>query len=177
MSLVQVRGEGVTRGLVVDLFAGVPLQAAERAIRRYQAAASGMPDERGCIDWRGELRSDGYGILTVEVAGKRHRFRPYRLAYEAANGLIPAGLTIDHLCRNPRCINPDHLEPVSRAVNTVRQMAAIHGSDPGRVCKNGHAGEYKRDPRSGKLWCGGCHRDRARRLYVPHPAKEQACPA
>ena len=36
------------------------------------------------------------------------------------DGSIGDGLVIDHLCRNPRCVNPDHLEPVTTAVNTLR---------------------------------------------------------
>jgi hypothetical protein len=34
---------------------------------------------------------------------------------------IPDGLTLDHLCRNKSCVNPDHLEPVTREENTVRK--------------------------------------------------------
>ena len=41
-------------------------------------------------------------------------------AYIEAKGPIPAGLQIDHLCFNPRCINPDHLEAVPFAVNRRR---------------------------------------------------------
>ena len=44
----------------------------------------------------------------------------YRLVYEALVGPIPEGLTIDHLCGNHRCVNPDHLEPVTRGENTRR---------------------------------------------------------
>jgi hypothetical protein len=158
----------------LDLFTanGLPAAPAARAALRYLRGSDGAATATGCIEWRGELRADGYPVLTVEVARKKHRFRPYRIAYELAKGPIPEGLTIDHLCRNRRCINADHLEPVTRTENTLRQASAIHGSDPGRVCKSGHVGEYKRDPRSQKLWCAGCHRERARRIYVPHPRRE-----
>jgi hypothetical protein len=48
----------------------------------------------------------------------------HRIAYEAFRGPIAAGLEIDHLCRNPRCCNPVHLEPVTHRENVRRGKAA-----------------------------------------------------
>lgn len=59
-----------------------------------------------CIIHHGKLTPDGYG--------------PHRKVYAAARGPIPAGLTLDHLCRVKACVNPDHLEPVTRAENVRR---------------------------------------------------------
>lgn len=47
----------------------------------------------------------------------------HRVAYEAFRGPIPEGLEIDHLCRNTRCVNPFHLEPVTHAENLIRGMS------------------------------------------------------
>lgn len=44
----------------------------------------------------------------------------HRAMYEQVIGPIPEGMDLDHLCRQPRCINPDHLEPVTRAKNLQR---------------------------------------------------------
>jgi hypothetical protein len=59
----------------------------------------------------------------------------HRVVYRLLVGTIPEGLTLDHLCFVPCCCNPDHLEPVTRAENTRRQMAAgraVHwGHSPG----------------------------------------------
>ena len=51
-------------------------------------------------------------------------FIAHRFAYQYMIGPIPDGLELDHLCRNRPCVNPYHLEPVTRAVNHARMLAA-----------------------------------------------------
>lgn len=70
----------------------------------------------GCHVWTGAL-SCGYGQFGVAHARPR---RAHRIAYEYAKGAIPEGLQIDHLCRNTRCVNPEHLEAVTPRTNTRR---------------------------------------------------------
>lgn len=70
-----------------------------------------------CWLWTGGL-SSGYGRFNSgpnKRSGLAHRF-----AYELTVGPIPAGLTIDHLCRNRACVNSRHLEPVTGVENTMR---------------------------------------------------------
>jgi hypothetical protein len=89
----------------------------------------------GCWNWQRSLSDDGYGYF-------RHRGRmifAHRWSYEKLVGPIPEGLDIDHKCRNRRCINPAHLEPVPRVVNVrrgsqtkltepqVREIVALRG--------------------------------------------------
>lgn len=74
-------------------------------------------DESGCWVWlKGRLR-DGYGQCWL---GKTRR--AHRVSYERHRGPIPTGLTIDHLCRNRACINPDHLEVVPHQENVARGL-------------------------------------------------------
>ena len=71
----------------------------------------------GCWEWNGGLTAEGYGQFSP-VTG--NRFRSDRWAYEFLVGKIPEGLEIDHLCRNRRCVNPQHLDLVTRQENMRR---------------------------------------------------------
>ena len=71
----------------------------------------GEPD--ACWPWTGARTHQGYGYAEGEGA--------HRVIYARVNGPIPAGLVIDHLCNNPVCVNPAHLEAVTRTENTRRR--------------------------------------------------------
>jgi hypothetical protein len=70
----------------------------------------------GCWTWTGAKASHGYGNTARTTA--------HREVWELLIGPIPDGLTLDHLCRNPLCVNPDHLEPVTCAENLRRARLA-----------------------------------------------------
>ena len=70
----------------------------------------------GCWLWTGWTRGKGYGVFTVDgVHVPAHRF-----SYERWVGKIPSGAVIDHLCRVPFCVNPQHLEAVTNQENVKR---------------------------------------------------------
>lgn len=70
-----------------------------------------------CWLWISGVDREGYGRFWTGGGNTR---RAHRVAYELVVGPIPDGLTLDHLCRVPACVNPDHLEPVTAAVNGLR---------------------------------------------------------
>lgn len=88
-----------------------------------------------CTCWlfvdAGRENRNGYGRLRWN--GKE--LMAHRLSYEAHVGPIPDGLLLDHTCRNRCCINPQHLEPVTVQVNTLRGKALLFGRDIDPVTK------------------------------------------
>lgn len=75
----------------------------------------------GCWEWLWCKDRNGYGRGSRVVGGPT--MLAHRMVYEDAHGPIPEGLSLDHLCRNPSCVNPDHLDAVSHAVNCRRGNA------------------------------------------------------
>lgn len=91
--------------------------------------------DTGCWHWTAAVNSQGYGC--VGVLGKIHS--THRISYELLVGPIPAGLQIDHLCRNKRCCNPEHLEPVTAKENNRRaRLARLPDCPKGHGFKVGH---------------------------------------
>lgn len=90
-----------------------------------------VTDERlgKCHVWRGN--TDKYGYGHTGVRGKNTL--AHRAWYEVHKGKIPAGLQLDHLCFNPPCVNPDHLEPVTHKENMRRSKRAMKPN-----CVRGH---------------------------------------
>jgi hypothetical protein len=82
--------------------------------------------ETGCWVWQRAKTPAGYGTLTLD--GKTAY--AHRVFYEAYVADIPQGHVLDHLCRNPSCCNPDHLQPVTHAENMRRTRRP--------TCKRGH---------------------------------------
>lgn len=74
----------------------------------------------GCWNWTGKMLT-GYGM--VKFPGRS--IRAHRLSYIVHRGLIDQSLVLDHLCRNTRCVNPEHLEPVTIRENVRRGLLGV----------------------------------------------------
>lgn len=83
----------------------------------------------GCWEWAGSKNDDGYG--SIRDSGRS--LLAHRVSYEIHVEAIPAGMELDHLCRNHGCINPEHLEPVTHAENMRRSVRPLLKS-----CHAGH---------------------------------------
>jgi hypothetical protein len=88
-------------------------------LQRRLIAGSTVDPESGCWIWNRKLnRAEGYPVLTDRRNGKHVTLYAHRVAFEEFRGPIPAGLHIDHMCQQPRCICPDHLRAVEPAENS-----------------------------------------------------------
>ena len=90
------------------------------------------PEE--CWEWMASTTNSGYGRYRLpDKHVSAHRF-----AYEATVGPIPEGLDLDHKCRNRRCVNPAHLEPVTERENTLRGISIAAMNARKTHCWKGH---------------------------------------
>ena len=124
--------------------------------------------ESGCWLWTGAKTEGGYGTLAY---GGRRRLA-HRVMFALLKNPIPPHLTLDHLCRNRSCINPDHLDPVSLEENVRRGWVADR-ERPNRnkekaSCPRGHlydeANTYV-DPAGGRK-CRRCIREAKARMRL-----------
>jgi hypothetical protein len=119
----------------------------------------------GCWLWTGALAS-GYGYFGRMTPNGPKNFLAHRIAYEQLVGLIPAGLVIDHLCRNRRCVNPAHMEPVTIRENLLRGESPPAQNARRTHCKYGH--EYTKENTSvyhAKRFCLTCRKINNHRRY------------
>lgn len=116
-----------------------------------------VDDDSGCWLWIGPLRNQGYGQFALP---QKRTVSAHRWAYEQFVGPIPHGLTIDHACNVRRCVNPDHLRPM-----TLRDNLLIGGGmsiprilKSRTLCPYGHAYDEVNTglDKDGRRYCRAC---------------------
>lgn len=115
----------------------------------------------GCWLWLGAV-SNGYGRA---LGGKL----AHRLMYEREVGAVPDGLDLDHLCRVRSCVNPAHLEPVTRRENLLRGDTIPRRNAMRNTCANGHAYDYIDS--NGSRHCRTCRNKTALAFYYSKRGK------
>ena len=133
------------------------------ALRRRLAERVTIDAATGC--WPCSGATNGVGYIQINVDGVR--VLAHRLSYAIHVGPLDESLTIDHLCRNRRCVNPAHLEQVTAAEN-IRRTPVAHRSH----CERGHpfdAANTRIEPKGGRS-CRAC----ARLRLVAYRARKKA---
>lgn len=130
--------------------------------------------ETGCWNWSGAIGNHGYGVLMLWDGKKRQTKLAHRVSYERFVGPFPKGLYSDHLCRNRRCINPKHLEPVTLSENIRRGEAGKKTGAKNRAkthCPKGHP--YSGDNLLLETQHGGKYQRRACKTCISLRAKHK----
>ena len=140
-------------------------------IERFNAKV-GVPDANGCWPWTGvklKYKPPGhlpYGMIGVRLGPNNWKMRyAHRVSYELHVGLIPKGMTIDHICNNPSCVNPGHLSVKTMRDNILRGNGIAAQCARKTHCNHGHllAGANIRIGENGSRTCRVCDRLR----YIP----------
>ena len=139
--------DSTKEGLAVDA-TQIPQRVQDRAISRYV-----LDTERGCHISTYSVGSHGYAQIGWSEGGVRTVTLVHRVVYAAARGPIPEGMTVDHMCKQRRCCNHDHLRLLSNYENARRTS----GRDwPVGQCSNGHPNSMLHRQRGGRTVCAPC---------------------
>jgi hypothetical protein len=120
----------------------------------------------GCWNWTGNVSKHGYGVMRCKGLSS---YMVHRYSYELLRGPIPQGLVLDHLCRNRRCVNPEHLEIVTSVENVMRGEGFAPKNAAKTHCDKGHEftpeNTYIRTRVQGGRECRACIRIKSARRY------------
>jgi hypothetical protein len=111
----------------------------------------------GCWEWKAGKNTHGYGRIQMGTLREQNVQLAHRVAYEYVKGPIPEGKALDHICRNPGCVRPEHLRPVTAKENLENLGGAFSTS------------------KSGVRGVSWSRRDRAWRATVTHNKRHYFC--
>lgn len=137
----------------------IPERVAQRAVSKYVVEMGTR-----CHVSTYSVASHGYAQIGWNIgdgSGRNAGTTAHRAAWASINGQIPEGMTIDHTCKNRRCVNVDHLRMLSNLENARRTS----GRDwPIGQCVNGHDNKHLKLVNGGrKVACAICKSDWNRR--------------
>lgn len=142
----------------------VRIEMSDAELVRYRSKLS-PPNERGCILWRGTMSGIGYGQFWL----RRKAVLAHRVAVWISGRETAKGMHVDHLCRTPACVNPDHLEVVTPRENHLRGVGIGALNVIKTHCPKGHPLEDGNLDRyalkSGRRACQTCMRQRCREYH------------
>jgi hypothetical protein len=94
--------------------------------------------DTGCWLWTGAIASSRLPYGRMPMGRRGEWVLAHRYSHEIFNGPIPEGYDVDHLCRNPSCVNPNHLEAVTHRENLLRGVGWAGLNARKQKCANGH---------------------------------------
>jgi len=136
-------------------------------IDRFQAKFIVDPNT-GCWLWTASTKSFGYAQFNDGVT--EGMVYAHRWSFQHFVGPVPAGKELDHLCRVRHCVNPQHLEPVTRRVNLARGVGPRRGPQKSH-CPQGHPYDQnntrvRNTPRGTKRICKTCERSQEQARHL-----------
>lgn len=146
----------------------IPTKLTPEEAERFWSYVALPPSPDECWLWEGALNNKGYGRFNL----RGQALGAHRVSYTISRGVIPPEMVLDHLCRNPRCINPSHLETVTQRENVLRgdlpRVMAERGGSPDDPCPKGHEPNwgyyrYNGPDRPRTRGCKTCNNERARK--------------
>lgn len=114
----------------------------------------------GCWVWRGSLNTHGYGQFKLHYKN----IGAHRISHLLYVGEIPAGLQIDHLCRNRACVNPKHLRLLTLKENVLSGIGITAQNLKKTKCPKGHL--YDKINSQNRRCCSTCQKEASRRSYM-----------
>lgn len=111
----------------------------------------------GCWEWQGNINDNGYGRIGIN----KKNYYVHRVSYDLFFGITNLDNVIDHICRNRKCCNPDHLREVDSFENVIENSESLPSKRFNqKECLRGHllSGEnvYKY---KNKRYCKSCRAD------------------